>query len=143
MADLNIFMALLAFFGGVALSANVKNRSAIIFAVGLSGNVALLLCLAVVIATVSSNLCLEFQQHCEISSFFSEKLSFPASKESFRTNAFIASGGFGAFSIYLLLALAFAKKRTFTVLAYAGAIGLTVGGAWSLFQLTIAPQPLG
>lgn len=135
---LGLFAVLLALFGGVALSANAENKNVVIHVIAIFGNIALLLCAATTLATLSYQHCSGYGGLCTVSGFFTEALHLPVADERFRTRTFLASGWFGAISVYLVLALAVARQRTFQVLAFLGATALVLSSGYALWQYSIA-----
>lgn len=135
---LGLFAILLALFGGVALSSNAKNKNAIIHVIAIFGNIALLLCAATTLATLSYQHCADYGDLCTVSGFFTETLHLPVADERIRTRLFLASGWFGAISIYLMLALVVARQRTFQVLAFLGATALVLSSGYALWMYSIA-----
>lgn len=136
---LNLFTALLALFGGIALSLNSDNRGVVVHVIAVFGNIALLLCAAITLTALSYQLCSQSGNLCVVNSFFTDTLLLPVSDEQFRFRAFLATGWFGSISIYLVLALAFAKQRTFKVLAFIGATALLLSGVVALWQIVAEP----
>lgn len=134
---LTIFAILLSLFGGIGLSATSGNRNAVIAAIGLFGNIALILCLVAVMAAMSFQHCSEYRQLCSISNFFMSTLHIPSADNALLGKAVIATGWFGAICVYLFIALASAKERTYTVLAFLGVTALILGSSIALYQ-TIA-----
>lgn len=135
---LDLFAVLLALFGGIALSSNAKNKNAIIHVVAFFGSIALLLCAAATLATLSYQHCVSYRDLCIVSGFFTETLHLPVTDERIQTRVFLASGWFGAISIYLMLALVVAKQRTFQVLAFMGATALVFSSGYALWMYSIA-----
>ena len=135
---ISIFAILASFFGGIGLSANNENKNIIMLILGVSGLLALGLCAFTLMGRMSNQQCEQYQSLCEINAFYIKQLKFPTSNEALSAKLFITYGWWGAISLYLIMALARAKKIRYKILSFLGATTLAIVATFTLYGEIIA-----
>jgi len=134
MEIISIFIALLALFGGIALSATEENRDTLARILMITALLSVSVHATSTIATMSYESCTKRSINCPASQFFTETVKFPSHDKPFREKVMLSVSWFTALNLYLMLALLSRKEKIFKSLPTIGVSALLASGVLTVYQ---------